>query len=71
MKFKKGKLYYDARFNEILKYSRKRKGCFIFLEQEEKNGSFKVWGNSVIAMRVYSEKTAQRLIDYENLKLER
>ena len=41
---------------------------FIFIEQEEKNGSFKVWGNSVIAMRVYSEKTAQRLIDYENLK---
>ena len=71
MKFKKGKLYYDPRFNEILKYSHKRKGYFIFIEQEENNGVFKVWGNSVIARRVYSEKTAQRLIDYENLKVER
>lgn len=71
MKFKKGKLYYDVRFNEILKYSHKRKGYLIFIEQEENNGVFKVWGNSVIARRVYSENTAQRLIDYENLKVER
>lgn len=71
MKFEKGKLYYDARFNSILKYSHKRKGYLIFIEQEENNGVFKVWGNSVIAKRVYSEKTAQRLIAYENLKVER
>lgn len=69
MKFEKGKLYYDARFNEILKYSHKRKGYLIFIEQEENNGVFKVWGNSVIAKRIYSENTAQRLIDYENLKV--
>ena len=71
MKFKKGKLYYDAKWNEILKYSRKRKGYLIFIEQEEKNGVFKVWGNSIIARRVYSENSAQRLIAYENLKVER
>lgn len=71
MKFKKGKLYYDRKFDEILKYCHKRKGYFIFLEQEENNGVFKVWGNSIIAIRVYSENTAQRLIDYENLKVER
>ena len=68
MKFKKGKLYYDARFNEILKYSHKYKGYLIFIEQEENNGVFKVWGNSFVAERVHTEETAQRLIDYENLK---
>ena len=71
MKFKKGKIYYDAKYNEILKYSHKYGGKLIFIEQEENNGVFKVWGNSVIARRVYSENTAQRLIDYENLKVER
>ena len=67
MEFKKGKLYYDATFNQILKYRHKRKGYFIFLEQEENNGVFKVWGNSIIALRVYSEKTAKRLIEFKKI----
>ena len=65
MKFKKGKLYYDERYNEILEYSFKLKNYFIFLEQEENNGVFKVCGNSIIARRYYSEKEAQSLIEYK------
>ena len=64
MKFEKEKIYYDVKSNEILKYSHKYNGMLYFTAKEVKNGVLKTWGNLRIAKRIYSEKEAQKLIEY-------
>ena len=64
MKFEKGKNYYDARTNSILKFTHKYNGKVLFVEQEIKNGTFKTWGNLKIAKRVYNEIEANKLSVY-------